>query len=95
MKRGYGTRSVTRTWRRPNSQYRLLYMCARWRLLRRMVLARDKNLCQDCLARGLTTSGNQVDHILRAEDRPELFYKMDNLQTLCRKCHGEKTQKGE
>jgi 5-methylcytosine-specific restriction endonuclease McrA len=59
------------------------------------VLARDRGLCRLCESRGITQTGNQIDHILPAEENPELFWAPENLQVLCRKCHGEKTRKGE
>ena len=57
---------------------------ARWRRLRRMVLARDKWTCQIC---GLP--GHHADHIKPKADGGG--DAMPNLQCLCEKCHDLKT----
>jgi len=62
-----------------------------WRKLRLLVLDRDSRLCQSCLAQGLVTAGNEVDHI-----KPKSLGGDDcltNLQTLCYSCHKTKTLK--
>lgn len=92
MKAKASTRSTES--RRTNPE-RHRYFESRWSQLRNVVLRRDNHLCQECLRQGKTQVGNQVDHILPAEERPDLFYREDNLQTLCRKCHALKTRKGE
>lgn len=64
----------------------------KWQRIRRSYLARNP-LCVHCLAKGVTTPANQVDHILRIkwgggnED--------SNLQALCASCHSKKTQAEE
>ncbi len=92
MKAKAGTRSTES--RRTNPE-RHRYFEARWSQLRNVVLRRDNHLCQECLREGRTQVGNQVDHILPADQRPDLFYHESNLQTLCRKCHAMKTRRGE
>lgn len=77
--------------RRTNEASRRKYYSARWARLRLVVLARDNGLCQECLRAGRTTPGNQIDHIARAEENQELFWRTDNLQTLCSTCHSRKT----
>lgn len=62
--------------------------------MRELVIARDRGLCQECLRRGDVEPGRDVDHIVRAEDKPELFWRLDNLQLLCVECHSRKTQQG-
>lgn len=79
---------------RRNQTNRLKYLRAKWANVRKMVLARDHHLCQACKRDGKLKQGNQIDHIIPAEKRPELFYVLDNLQTLCGSCHSAKTQKG-
>lgn len=60
-----------------------------WDKLRKLILARDKHLCQPCLRKGRIHSANQVDHIVPkakgGTDDP------DNLQAICKPCHVEKT----
>lgn len=48
-------------------------------------------LCEICAKAGRTKGATQVDHILPATDRPELFFVWVNLQSLCDDCHEEKT----
>ena len=62
---------------------------AQWRKLRRWHLAGEP-LCVMCKDNGIATQAEIVDHI-----RPISFggdpLAVDNLQSLCRKCHGKKT----
>lgn len=63
------------------------YSSSRWQKLRRFMLATHPfcAVCQRVLA-------TELDHIVSAtEDKPELWYDTDNLQTICRACHAEKT----
>ena len=62
---------------------------AAWRKLREHVFRRDSKLCQNCLKEGRITEATVVDHI-----KPKAIGgtdDMDNLQSLCRKCHDHKT----
>ena len=60
-----------------------------WRKLRASVIQRDMSLCQECLRHGRFVTGNDVDHIVpKALGGSD---DMDNLQTLCRACHKQKT----
>lgn len=97
MKQAPATRrSETTTHRRTNQRgMRRLYYTARWGRVRRLVLARDDGLCQECSRDGRVQTGNQIDHILPAEEYPELFWELSNLETLCRRCHTAKTRRGE
>ena len=58
---------------------------ARWRKVRRLVLARDLI----CLAPGCTQAATDVDHVVpkRAGGTDD----MDNLQGFCHACHSAKT----
>jgi 5-methylcytosine-specific restriction protein A len=50
---------------------------------------RDNYLCLECLKDGRVTSANQVDHILsKAKGGKDV---MNNLQSLCKKCHDIKS----
>lgn len=95
MKRRPNKRQREDTHRRRNEVDRRRYCSARWGRLRKLILARDKGLCQECLRAGRTATGNQIDHIERAEERPDLFWRADNLQTLCAGCHSRKTVSGK
>lgn len=80
---------------RSNAELRKTYFTAAWAKTRRAVIARDNGLCRQCLARGITKAGTDVDHITKAVDRPDLFHSLDNLQLLCHECHSEKTAIGQ
>jgi 5-methylcytosine-specific restriction protein A len=60
-----------------------------WDKLRKLILSRDKGLCQVCLAAGKYRPAKHVDHITAKAfgglDEP------DNLQAICPACHAEKT----
>lgn len=67
-----------------------------WDRIRPRILERDAGLCQSCLSKGLINEcaskkfGAFVDHkVPKFEGGTD---DDDNLQTLCRACHVEKTQ---
>ncbi len=74
---------------------RKMYSTARWRRIRALVFARDKGLCVACERRGTYTPGVEVDHVAKATESPQLFWDLENLQLLCKRCHGKKTASGE
>lgn len=67
------------------------YHTKMWRKLRMAVLTRDNHLCQNCLRHHYIKPASHVDHIKPAIDYPDLFWDMDNLQSLCVECHTRKT----
>ncbi|WP_144634152.1 HNH endonuclease [Priestia megaterium] len=75
------------------------YKSREWQKLRVRVLKRDNCECQECKRNGsVYTEENDpekhkrldVDHIKDIYTHPELALDMDNLQTLCVKCHNRK-----
>ena len=58
-----------------------------WARIRRTVLDADNWKCRNCGG-----YGNEVDHIIPLWKNGEP-YQADNLQTLCRDCHIDKTRK--
>lgn len=70
------------------TEYLDLYHSTEWRHIRREVLDRDLGLCVRC---GL--QGNIVDHIIPSEDDWGNRFNIDNLETLCKKCHNKKTKR--
>lgn len=73
---------------------RKVYNDARWDAVRRAVFLRDLYRCQNPKCRrmvGIVPGDCHCDHIAPLEDGGEPF-ELDNLQTLCRECHGEKTR---
>ncbi len=62
---------------------RALPTCSRqWRAIRARILVRDLFTCKKCGG-----YGNEADHV----DGNDADHRDDNLQTLCRSCHSEKT----
>jgi 5-methylcytosine-specific restriction enzyme A len=66
------------------------YCTAAWRKLRLAKLAIEP-LCQPCKARGHLTSANTVDHIKPIADGGAAFPPLDQLMSMCARCHNEKT----
>ena len=60
----------------------------RWKALRLKALDRDEWRCVQCNER----RGLEVDHVLPVRDRPDLAWSIDNLQSLCGRCHARKTR---
>lgn len=54
-------------------------------------------LCENCLAKGIYKSGEQVHHIIELDptniDNPEISLSWDNLKLLCRDCHAKEHSK--
>ena len=68
--------------RAPHQRY---YQTAEWRRLRKVVIERDKGLCQECGAE----NARQVAHIIaRRQGGPD---EPHNLRLLCDSCHSRET----
>ena len=52
-------------------------------------------LCADCTERGLVTPANEVHHLLKVRDRPDLKLDAENVRCLCESCHSTRTARGE
>ena len=68
------------------SRHHLTLNRRRWAVARRRVLDRDGWRCQSCGRAGRL----EVDHVEALEDGGDPW-ALDNLQTLCRRCHIRKT----
>jgi len=66
------------------------YDSQRWKNLRAYQLNK-RPLCESCDKKHLTTEATQVDHITPIVDGGSLT-SLDNLQSLCAKCHSRKTR---
>jgi 5-methylcytosine-specific restriction protein A len=44
-----------------------------------------------CRAENVVTRATTLDHIQRHLGDEALMYRLDNLQSLCHRCHGKKT----
>lgn len=70
---------------------------AAWEKARKLVIARDKGLCQPCLRAGRVKAGRDVDHIVpKAEAAKRRWTQaqtdaLTNLEYTCKACHDEKT----
>jgi 5-methylcytosine-specific restriction enzyme A len=62
----------------------------RWTAIRNVHLA-DHPLCVKCEARGLVVEATVVDHITPHCGNEELLHDTNNLQSLCKSCHGRKS----
>lgn len=65
---------------------------ARWQRVRAMKLSRDP-LCEPCKARGRLVAAAQVHHRESRRARPDLIYRVDNLQSVCHVCHARESAK--
>lgn len=66
----------------------------RWERFRAWVLA-TWPLCRDCEAAGRVTASNEVHHIAKLRERPDLRLDPDNVLALCKPCHDTRTGRGE
>lgn len=71
---------------RQDKEFVRLYGSARWKAVRQLKLNRDP-LCEMCRAKGDLVQAQVVHHIKEAKDRPDLFFDIENLQSLCNECH--------
>ena len=80
--------NVTRYRNDTKSKQYQFYKTKTWAVLRQQVLDRDHYVCQYC---GQPNS-RTVDHIVPIEYDQQRMASIDNLATICRKCHHKKTQ---
>ena len=69
-----------------------------WYQMRVTIFARDNYLCQLCgciCIEGHPLKKPVCDHIVPHRGDVELYYDMDNLQTLCASCHSRDKQREE
>lgn len=73
-----------------------VYASDRWRNLRLQKLANDP-LCEKCLEQGLYVPAEDVHHIESFAEHPDDWqrwaYCYENLQSLCKSCHGKEHRK--
>jgi 5-methylcytosine-specific restriction endonuclease McrA len=58
-----------------------------WRRLRQLKLRRQP-LCEDCLAKGITTPAVLVHHARPINEGGKVLPSLNELVSLCEKCHG-------
>lgn len=74
-----------------DKQAATFYKSIAWRLLREQRLMKDHGLCQMCLKEKKITPATEVDHIIPIRVDWGKRLKLENLQSLCHKCHMRKT----
>ena len=69
------------------------YKTQAWQDCRASYLKRQGGLCEVCLSKGIYTPAEIVHHKVHITAQnvndPEVTLNHDNLQALCRECHGE------
>jgi len=65
-----------------------------WRICRAHHL-QNSPLCFDCYKKNIYTAANEVHHIKKLREHPELKYDSENLMSLCKSCHSIRTKNGE
>lgn len=76
-----------------DDQGRNIYSTYRWKKLSKF--KRELNpLCEICESFGIATKAVEVDHIKEIEDGGPVW-DINNLQSICRRCHLDKTDKAE
>ena len=89
-------------WRTPEAAvYRKLYGLKAWRVVRAKALLRDLYTCQHkrcgvSLKKGRTQPQSAVVHHLKPhKGNHDLFFDLDNLQSVCWSCHSGDIQSSE
>lgn len=65
------------------------YQWCEWRKMRLEALERDHYECQICKRKGRYRRAQNVHHIKEVKSRPDLALTLDNLESVCIKCHNE------
>lgn len=70
---------------------------ADWEKVRKLVMERDKGLCQVCLGKNRVAVARAVDHVTPKAEAKRLRWSQartdhpNNLQAICDPCHDEKS----
>jgi 5-methylcytosine-specific restriction protein A len=67
-----------------------MYSTPEWRRLRLAQLA-EEPLCREC--RPAVVVATEADHVIPHKGDRALFFDPENLQSLCKPCHSEKTMR--
>lgn len=75
------------------------YSSKAWQDCRNEYAKRAHHLCEECLRKGIYTPGVIVHHIEELTplniNNPEVALNYNNLELLCRSCHGEEHGRGK
>lgn len=66
----------------------------RWEQFRTRFLSCNP-LCVDCEDNGRVAIANEVHHVIKVSQRPDLMYDEGNCLPLCESCHSKRTRRGE
>ena len=64
-----------------------IYNSKAWATVRQKALIRDNFLCIPCCKQGIETRADEVHHIIEVQDDIRKAYDLENLESICHKCH--------
>ena len=79
--------------KRDDDKEQAFYKTVGWKQARKVALARDNYLCQDCLKLGVVVPAQTVHHIIPIKVLWQLRLIIDNMISLCESCHQERHRK--
>lgn len=65
------------------------YRSKAWKELRNLAFNRDNGLCQSCLKQGEYRTADVVHHIIEIKSDWEKRLDLNNLESICHKCHNK------
>lgn len=65
------------------------YRSKAWKELRNLAFNRDKGLCQSCLKQEHYRTADVVHHIIEIKSDWEKRLELNNLESICHKCHNK------
>ena len=77
--------------RRASAEYHAWYSLPLWTDELRPAQLLQEPWCRECLRRGIRTRATVVDHIMPHRGDWQQFKNKTNLQSLCKRCHDQKT----
>ena len=66
------------------------YKSAKWKKVRLKALKRDKYICQECKKYFKNEEATVVHHIIEVWEDLSKAYDINNLESLCTKCHNKR-----
>lgn len=73
------------------------YKSRQWQRCREVYIKKAGGLCEDCLAKGIYTAGEEVHHEIELTPAnihdPNITLNADNLVLLCHNCHTKRHAK--
>ena len=66
------------------------YKSTKWKKVRLKALKRDKYICQECKKYFKNTEATVVHHIIEISEDLSTAYDINNLESLCAKCHNKR-----